>query len=108
MPAHFNYFTFLAEYGRQISDVTEFNTRARYFNFVDDFINEHNASGKSWIAGHNQFSDWSPAEFKSILGYVDDDKFEPLAETKWFDESVIDDDFGINWVQKGAVTPVKD
>ena len=31
---------------------------------------------------------------------------EDDAETKWFDESVIDD-FGINWVEKGAVTPVK-
>lgn len=106
MSAHFNYFTFLATYGRQISDVTEFNTRLEYFNFVDNFINEHNASGASWVAGHNQFSDWAPVEFKSILGYVEDERMEDDAETKWFDESVIDD-FGVNWVEKGAVTPVK-
>jgi hypothetical protein len=96
----------MAIYGRQIRTLYEFNTRLAYFNFVDNYINEHNASGASWVAGHNQFSDWSPDEFKSILGYVEDERMQDDAETKWFDESVIDDS-GVNWVEKGAVTPVK-
>lgn len=30
-----------------------------------------------------------------------------LGETQWFDESTINSDDGVNWVEKGAVTPVK-
>lgn len=70
---HFDYFTHLALYGRQITDVTEFHTRLGFFSFVDNFINEHNASGANWVAGHNQFSDWSHSEYKAILGYVSDE-----------------------------------
>ena len=35
---------------------------------VDQYIKEVNASGASHVAGHNQFSDWSPADFKVMLG----------------------------------------
>lgn len=31
-----------------------------------------------------------------------------LGETQWFDESTINSDDSVNWVEKGAVTPVKD
>ena len=59
------------------------------------------------MAGHNRFSDWSPDEVKSILGYVADASLNAGVETQWFDESVINDS-GINLIELGAVTPVKD
>ena len=70
-------------------------------------INEHNATGANWMAGHNRFSDWSPDEVKSILGYVAEESLNAGVETQWFDESVINES-GINWIELGAVTPVKD
>jgi C1A family cysteine protease len=105
---HFDYLGHLATYGRQITDINEFQARLGIYQYVDSFINEHNASGASWVAGHNQFSDWTPAELKSIHGYIDDERLDSEAETQWFDESVLNADEGVNWVEKGAVTPVKD
>ena len=67
---HFDYLSHMAKFNRQISDVQEFMTRLEHYNFVHNWIEEHNASGKSWSAAHNQFSDWSYAEYKSILGYI--------------------------------------
>lgn len=36
---------------------------------MDDYIEEHNAEGHNYTLGHNQFSDWSRAEYTAILGY---------------------------------------
>merc|ERR1712109_387139 len=77
--------------------------RVGLFTDVHNWIENHNASGASWMAGHNQFSDWSAAEYKSILGYVDDDSIEK--EYTVFEETNVD---SVDWVSSGAVTPVKD
>merc|ERR1711957_656227 len=71
----------MATYNRQITDVTEFAMRVENYTQIHNFINEHNASGANWVAGHNQFSDWSFAESKATE---------------------------VNWITGGAVTPVKD
>merc|ERR1711957_603596 len=60
----------MATYNRQITDVTEFAMRVENYTQIHNFINEHNASGANWVAGHNQFSDWSFAEYKAMLGYT--------------------------------------
>ena len=38
--------------------------------YYDMLIREHNASESNFKLGHNQFSDWTDAEFKAIQGYV--------------------------------------
>jgi cathepsin L len=101
--ANFDYLGWMAKFNREITDVAEFYMRIENFTNTHNFIEEHNASGKSWIAGHNQFSDWSDAEYKNILGYVAS-RDERKAAT-WFAETNAD---GVNWVEQGAVTPVKD
>ena len=79
-------------------------TRLEQFTFVHNWIEEHNASGKSWKAAHNQFSDWSFAEYKSMLGYVGERSLKHEANV-WFEET---NAASVNWVEAGAVTPVKD
>jgi len=54
------YMHYLAEFGKMIHTVEEFEARLANFIRNDDEIEEINASASSWIAGHNQFSDWHP------------------------------------------------
>ena len=62
--------------------------------------NEDNAA-KSTV-GLNQFSDWTDAEYKRLLGY----KAKTVTgEAEILDTSNLAD--GVNWVTKGAVTNVK-
>ena len=99
----FDYLSHMAKFNRMITDVEEFYMRVEQFTAVHNWIEEHNASGASWTAGHNQFSDWSHAEYKAILGFVEDDSL--AKEVTVFAETNAD---SVDWVTKGAVTPVKD
>ena len=100
----FEYMQYCAQYNKVTNDVDEFNFRMGNFAIVDKFIKENNAGNETHVAGHNQFSDWSHAEYKSILGYVRGEA--DVRNVKIFDESMNAD--SLNWVDAGAVTPVKD
>ena len=101
---HFDYLGWMAKFNRQITDVEEFMGRLENFTSTHNWIEEHNSMlGRTWTAGHNQFSDWHAAEYKAMLGYVENQN-ERKAST-WFEQTNSD---GVNWVTKGAVTPVKD
>jgi len=103
MLAHFDYMSFMAEFGRQITDVTEFQTRLAAFSQVHNLINDHNATGASWVAGHNQFSDWTHAEYKAMLGYVADESV--VEEPVWFEET---NSSPIDWRALGAINTIQD
>ena len=97
------YMQFLAQFGKNMGSVEEFNQRLVYFSVLDKYIEEHNAEGHNYTLGHNQFSDWSRTEYTQMLGK----KPTPVEEKTYtiFDESNTSE---INWVDLGAVTPVKD
>ncbi len=101
----FNYLAHMATYNRQITDVAEFMTRLENFTFVHNWIEEHNNSNAGWTAGHNQFSDWSHAEYKQMLGYAGRMEGAERRAPTWFPET---NATSVNWVDAGAVTPVKD
>jgi len=103
MSLNFDYLGHMAKFNRQIEDVQEFAMRLENFASIHSWVEEHNASGANWVAGHNQFSDWSFAEYKAMLGYTGR-RGERMAST-WFEETNTE---SVNWVEKGAVTPVKD
>mmetsp|Transcript_4131 Transcript_4131/g.4000 ORF Transcript_4131/g.4000 Transcript_4131/m.4000 type:complete len:96 (+) Transcript_4131:192-479(+) len=65
---------------------------------------KHNAEGRSYTLGINQFSDLTYYEYSKRLGYI------PAKMENIFEEP-LDDNYvpnrSIDWVSKGAVTPVK-
>lgn len=77
-------------------------------NFADneDFINTHNAKGKSYQLGHNKFSHLSQSEYASFV------KLSPMATkestAKFVHEAVGDAPAAWDWTTKGGVTGVKD
>jgi hypothetical protein len=76
-------------------------------NFVhnDEMYIAHNVKGLSWTLDHNEFSDLTWEQFsRSRLGYVG------VVEKKNVDYSLLNATnvaASLDWVQKGAVTPVK-
>ena len=99
------YANYLAQYGKISNDVDEFNMRMENFSIVDEFIEEHNSGNSTHVAGHNQFSDWTRQEYRNMLGKK---AAEPVMNgtTQIFDESTAA--ASVNWIDAGAVTPVKD
>ena len=68
--AEFEYMQYVAQYNKMTNSVSEFQMRMSIFQEVDAFIKEHNASNASYVAGHNQFSDWTKAEYKLSLIHI--------------------------------------
>jgi len=60
----------ISEHGRSYNTVEEFNMRQKNWNRKDKFIKEfyEQNEGLTFDVGHNQFSDWTEAEFKRMLG----------------------------------------
>jgi len=88
---------------------TEADRAIAFENFVrnDEAYESHNAKMKSWTLGHNEFSDLNWEQFSSrYLGFAG-----PLDDTsKKFDYSLLNASYlaaELDWVAKGAVTPVK-
>ena len=100
------YMNYLAQFGKNLNSIDEFDARLQIFKATDldiAMINEHQ---DSWVAGHNQFSDWTNEEYKSMLGLKKHEyQNDIMTPTMIFDESDIAN--SVNWVDAGAVTPVK-
>ena len=63
------FMSFTQEFGRNYVSEAEYNFRKSIFNEQLRIVNEHNAKGKSWTLGINDFSDWTNEEYKRMLGY---------------------------------------
>lgn len=98
------FLSYAARFNKVYEDIEEFAVRFERFLHSHKAIAEHNATESSFTLGHNQFSDWHAAEYKAILGYVRGESNE--RKIKVFDESA--NASSVNWVDAGAVTPVKD
>ena len=98
------YQKYLAEFGKQIDDLDDYERRKNNWLNIDDKIAEYNEKrGANFTVGHTKFSDWDDAEFEQILGYKQVEGFErnlvTLEETEGF---------GVNWVSNGGVSAVGD
>jgi len=54
---------FVTEHNKFYATVEEFELRAANFAETDAKIQEQNSKNGSWRAAHNNFSDWTDAEF---------------------------------------------
>ena len=93
-----------AKFGKNIASTDDFTGRMANFSGADNIIEKHNAGKHSFTMGHNQFSDWTADEYKQLLGRKSTEKSQNKT-VKTFDES---SNGYVNWVDAGAVTPVKD
>ena len=103
----FHFINYIAQHNKVYQTVEEFEFRQQVFVEMHAIIEAHNAEGHTWTLGHNQFSDWTHEEYKTLLGYKPElrtPQYQDLPATPY----VQTNSSGVNWVTKGAVTPVKD
>ena len=96
---------FIAKENRYYGTRAEYQFRLAVFSKNYNLVQLHNAQENvTSTIGINMFADRTHEEYKKMLGFKKmDTTVEPRVEI--FDESNLADE--INWVTKGAVTPVK-
>jgi C1A family cysteine protease len=78
----------------------------------DDFINEINSKNLTYSLGHNKYSGMSSSEFSEFMGFrvnkVALEEHTPYLISTFLRGANLVMADSINWIEKGAVTPVKD
>ena len=101
----YQFMSFITQHGRSYGTRAEYNFRLEQFAAkVAEIEALNNKPGQTAVFGINQYSDWTAEEMKTLNGYRGDFKegYNPVTlDTENLKDSV-------NWVEKGAVTPVKD
>jgi cathepsin L len=97
----------MAEHGLSYGTAEEYNFRLGIYTLKGMEYDRINADPENtFTVGHNQFSTWTDAEFKKMLGYKGPQEWseEHLAEIVELGEPLT---AGIDWRTRGAVNAVK-
>ena len=97
---------FMAKYGKTYGTKEEYKFRLNQFAEKFRLAEEHNSqNGQTSTMGVNKFSDMTQDEMKRMNGFISaEDQIGGDREAVWDTTNLADE---INWVTKGAVTPVK-
>ncbi|CDW75439.1 cathepsin l [Stylonychia lemnae] len=96
---------YLAKYGKSYATKEEYEFRLQQFQANLAKNAQHNSqNGVSYHLGINKFTDYSPAEYKRLLGFKKSSHSHSLQATLLQETNNTE---GIDWRQKGAVTGVK-
>jgi len=105
---HYMYEKFRAEHSRMYATAEEAMSRFQIFRDNLNAIDAHNAKGHSWTMALNQFADITNDEYREGLSMckkeMHSNKFGLRGSATPFKGDVPND---VDWVSKGAVTPVK-
>ena len=95
----------MAFHGLSYATKEEYEFRLGIFTMKDLENNEINANPENtFTVGHNQFSTWTDAEYKRLLGYRGPQELPADAEITHLDTTL---SAPVDWRQKGAVNSVK-
>ena len=103
----FKFMQYVSKFNKNYNTVEEFEMRMENFlrNEAEILKNEQDPES-TYTMAHNHMSDWTQEEYKAILTYRSDPDMP-----KYYDyelENSNDVPNSVNWVNAGAVTPVKD
>jgi cathepsin L len=101
--ADYEFMRYVSQYGKSYGTKAEFKFRAAQFKQSLEKIASHSENATHTI-GINQFADWTPTEMKKLLGYRSEMRQGYKAAAPLDTENLADSK---NWVDAGAVTPVK-
>lgn len=100
--ADYKFMEFITQHGRSYATKAEFQFRSKVFKQTLAEIEEFNSQNGTSTVELNFLSDMTPEERKRLNGLKGTKQFNNVAI---LDESNLADE--VNWVTKGAVTPVK-
>jgi len=109
---HQKFHAWMKKYDREYKNIHEEKVRFGIWEANDKFIHNHNAGDHTFTLGHNQFSDMTNAEFREY-NHLNSIHVAPKKEKTITSEKAarrLNDDYPdeVNWVNRGAVTSVKD
>lgn len=107
LAARENFATFMSKNGKKYASKEELVLRRSIFAANVAKIAKHNAEGHSWTMAVNKFADMTPEEFKGRFasGYRAHEKRSKNVNLDLL--RAVSVPASIDWVAKGAVTPVK-
>merc|ERR1712178_637594 len=95
------------EYGKTYNSKAEYQSALNAFAANEERIASHNSQGLSWELGHNQFSDLTKAQMKQRFLRAKPPPAHLEVATELLNATATPP-ASLDWVAKGAVTPVKD
>ena len=98
----YQFISFVSKYGKSYGTKSEFEFRSAQFKKTLAEIRSHPVNSTSTVE-INQFSDYTEAEWKKMLGYKPNMK--KSSNIRVIDATEAPDT--VDWREKGAVTPVK-
>ena len=96
----------IAEFGKSYGTKEEYQFRLNLFAEKHAEIAESNSQNGSFILGHNQFSDWTSAEYKKLLGYKKRNHLVKASRNATVLKTE-DAPASVDWRERGAVNAVK-
>jgi C1A family cysteine protease len=100
----YEFIRYVAKYGKSYGTKAEFEFRSAQFKQTLSKIAALNEENETSTHSINKFADFTAAEWKKMLGFKPTQAQKKNA-TVLSEENLADE---VNWVTKGAVTPVKD
>mmetsp|Transcript_2336 Transcript_2336/g.4840 ORF Transcript_2336/g.4840 Transcript_2336/m.4840 type:complete len:447 (+) Transcript_2336:64-1404(+) len=96
------------EHGKTYETMEALNSAMEAFASNDKIIQEHNAKELSWTLGHNEFSDMTWEQFKStVMSEIFTNRAPANMDRVHLTDVGMPLPDAVDWVEKGAVTPVK-